>query len=221
MKQKKWILILSILVVSFGYYFYHAHQLMVNAEDRINNHSNTDKINSANIQLQNGDIVFRRGADGISDMFVNMNQKDKRYSHCGIYIKKNSIGYIFHSIGGEDNPDEKIRKESFPAFVNPNTNLAFSIYRFPFTENQLQRLDSIVTLWHKQERTFDMDFSLCNDENKMYCVEFVVKAIETAVQDTSYFSRSRIDLKDFDFVAPDDVLLNKNGRKIVEEKFEY
>jgi hypothetical protein len=55
----------------------------------------------------------------------------------------------------------------------------------------------------------------------MYCVEFVVKAIETAVQDTSYFSRSRIDLKDFDFVAPDDVLLNKNGRKIVEEKFEY
>jgi hypothetical protein len=66
-----------------------------------------------------------------------------------------------------------------------------------------------------------MDFSLCNDEKKMYCVEFVVKAIETAVQDTSYFSRSRIDLKDFDFVAPDDVLLNKNGRKIVEEKFEY
>jgi Permuted papain-like amidase enzyme, YaeF/YiiX, C92 family len=214
--QKKWIVLLSILAIGVGYYYYHSYQLHTSSQNRKGNSNNKIKILEASKQLQNGDIVFRRGADGISDLFISMNQKDKRYSHCGIYLVSDSNGFIYHSIGGEDNPDEKIRKEKMESFVETKTNLGFGIYRFAFTSNQLHNLDSIVKLWHAQKRTFDMDFSLSNDERKLYCVEFVVKAIENATQDSIHFSRSKIATKNYEYVAPDDVLLNKNIRKVVE-----
>jgi hypothetical protein len=218
--QKKWIVLLSIVAIGFGYYYYHTYQLHNSSLHRKSNSTNKIKILEACKQLQHGDIVFRRGADGISDLFVNMNQKDKRYSHCGIYLLSDSIGLVYHSIGGEDNRDEKIRKEKMEAFVETNTNLSFGIYRFTYTSQQLHSLDSIVKIWHAQKRTFDMDFSLTNDESKLYCVEFVVKAIENATQDSIHFTRSKIASKNYEYVAPDDVLLNKNIGKVVEMMYE-
>jgi Permuted papain-like amidase enzyme, YaeF/YiiX, C92 family len=218
--QKKWIVLASFALLCTGYYYYHAHQLFSNSKLRNTNFANEKNIANASTKLQHGDIVFRRGADGISDMFVNMNQKDKRYSHCGIYLQSDSTGFVYHSIGGEDNPDEKIRKEKFVSFVETNTNLGFGIYRFAYTPQQLHRLDSIVKIWHAQKRTFDMDFSLSNDEHKLYCVEFVVKAIENATQDSIHFSRSKIVAKNYEYVAPDDVLLHQQIDVVVEMMYE-
>jgi Permuted papain-like amidase enzyme, YaeF/YiiX, C92 family len=216
--QKKWILLVKIILI-FVLGFCFCYFFLTNILTKNNHQTKQSQIIVAKKYLQHGDIIFRRGADAISDLFISMNQRNKSYSHCGIYLCNNNIGYVYHSIGGEDNPTAVIRNDSFENFVSSKNNLSYGIYRLAFTPKELIDLDSIVNKWYRDKYTFDMDFSLTNNEKKMYCVEFVVKAIEAVKQDSTYFTRSNIVVKNFKYVAPDDVMLNKNAALIFAEHF--
>jgi hypothetical protein len=214
-KPRNWKIIASLIGLLILFYCFWSYKYSTTLNKPISVKNSAQAIAEATKKLHHGDIVFRRGADAISDMFVRMNQRDKSYSHCGIYLVQNDSGFVYHSIGGEDNPDAVFLKETFAAFVNPKNNISFGIYQLPFSTSELHRLDSLVTQWHALHYTFDMDFSLTNNGQKMYCVEFVVKAIEAAKQDSTYFTRSKVVAKNFVYVAPDDVMLNQNIKKII------
>jgi hypothetical protein len=175
---------------------------------RTNNPINLNAIDSFYNLLQPGDIVFRRGADAISDLFCKMNQKDNSFSHLGIVLAQNDSLFVFHSIGGEDNPDEKIRKENFPSFVTPHLNIGLGFMRMPIGNSELRQLDSIVKAWYFQKRTFDMKFNL-NTDDKLYCAEFVYKAFRYAKKDSTLFSTSKAN-KLF-YIAPDNIFLDSNA----------
>jgi hypothetical protein len=213
---KNWIILItfsSIIFVSF--YYWHQHRLRQTANTRLLKKNNFLAIDTLIKKSKHGNIIFRRGADGISDMFCNMNQKDKRYSHCGIILEdKKGILSVYHSIGGEDNPLAKIQKESIRSFVHPKNNLGFGIVSFPFLKPELNTLDSITKYWYDHEYTFDMDFKLDNDSTQLYCAEFVYKAINTAKKNKVYIGTSA--LKDFKYVAPDDILTNKNSKIVYQ-----
>jgi hypothetical protein len=146
-------------------------------------------------------------------MFCKMNKTNKTFSHCGMYLIVNDTPYIYHSIGGEDNPDAKIRRESLTSFLNPAFNNTIGVYRFNFNNTQIKDITKYITQWYNEQRTFDMSFDLKTD-NKLYCVEYISKAIEKGLQDSSYIPKSFIESKKFYYVAPDNLLLHKNIQKV-------
>jgi hypothetical protein len=203
--NKKIILVFfSVLFVTFLIKTYRTNFLKAEGQKRISKPINFHAIDSFNNLLKPGDVVFRHGSDAISDMFCNMNQTDKSFSHLGIVLQHNDSLLVYHSIGGEDNPDEKIRVETFKNFVTPKYNSALGYMRLPLTSTEIIALDSIVKLWHAQQRTFDMKFNLESDE-KLYCAEFVYKAFRIAKKDNTLFSTSKA--KNLIYVAPDNILL--------------
>jgi hypothetical protein len=80
------------------------------------------------------------------------------------------------------------------------------VYNFKFNYKQRYLVDSVVKAWYKNGLTFDMKFDLTTDE-KMYCSEFVSKAITIATDRTVTFSTTR--LNKFEFIALDNLYLNK------------
>ncbi|MFM2388313.1 MAG: hypothetical protein RL660_3070 [Bacteroidota bacterium] len=174
------------------------------------------KIDSACNLLQPGDIVFRRGSDAISDLFSRCNLQDKSFSHCGLYLLDSAgKGWIYHSIGGNENPNKRIQKDSAHVFFSPRHNNAMGIYRYPFLPQQLVRLDSFILAAVTKGYTFDMQFDLATNE-QLYCTELVYKAINTALNDTIFATTT---MKNQTIVCPDNVFLANGMRCVKKVKF--
>lgn len=161
--------------------------------------------------LRTGDLALRTGADATSHMLRQMNQQNKTFSHCGIVVVENGYPFVYHSIGGEDNPDARIRRDSAHFFFSPVSNIGMGIVRLDLSEAQSKTLIDTALQYFREQRTFDMDFDLETDR-KLYCAEFVYKAVQAAARDNSYFSLSHIGA--FRYVGVDNLYENKHAKTI-------
>jgi hypothetical protein len=155
--------------------------------------------------IQQGDMILRTGNDFTSESLRNLSFIDKTYSHCGIASIENDTIFIYHALGGEWNPNEKLRRDPLELFCNPHENRGFGIFSFNFDAIQINKLDSIVKAWYKKGLMFDMKFDLLTDD-RMYCAEFVSKAISLCTNNRINFSTSKIN--NFEYVAVDNLMLN-------------
>lgn len=146
---------------------------------RKSNRWNITVVDSCSRLLTTGDLVVRRGDDMTSYMLSKMNGVDKRYSHCGVVTVENGIAYVYHSIGGEDNPDQVMKKERAERWFSPANNLAFAVYRYELADSNIDLLLKYVEKYYQQKTMFDMDFDLKTDD-RLYCSEMVYKAMLAA-----------------------------------------
>jgi hypothetical protein len=153
---------------------------------RENNPANFRAIDSVIDLLKDGDIALRTGADATSVMLRQMNLTNKTYSHCGIVMIENGYPFVYHSIGGEDNPDSRLRRDSASVFFTPVSNERLGAARLDISQVQIDKLRQIALRYWKAGVPFDMDFDLLSDD-KLYCAEFVYKAVQEAVSNRSYF----------------------------------
>ena len=166
--------------------------------------------------LQDGDLVLRTGNDFISLTLRQFSRRNKTYSHCGVVRIENGQAMVYHAIGGEDNPDARLRKDSFQAFCDPEHNLGFGVFRYRLTRQQRTRLDSVVDLDFRLKIRFDMKFDLRTDSS-LYCAEFVYKALGKATGQPHYLPLSHIGT--FDYVAIDDLFDNAHCQPIYQAVF--
>ena len=82
--------------------------------------------------IQQGDMILRTGNDFTSESLRQLSFTDKTYSHCGIASIENDSVFVYHSLGGEWNPDEKLRRDPLELFCNPEENRGFGIFTFNF-----------------------------------------------------------------------------------------
>ncbi len=157
--------------------------------------------------IQQGDMILRTGNDFTSESLRQLSFTDKTYSHCGIASIENDTLLIYHSLGGEWNPDEKLRRDPIELFCNPEENRGFGIFSFKMNSTQIKKLDSIVKAWYRKGVMFDMDFDLTTND-RMYCAEFVSKAVSLCTDHHIIFSTSKIN--NFEFIAVDNLFLNKS-----------
>ena len=176
------------------------------ADIRLKNERAFASIEKEKPFIQQGDMILRTGNDFTSESLRQLSFKDKTYSHCGIASIENDTLFVYHSLGGEWNPDERLRRDPLELFCNPEENRGFGIFNFKFTLSQISKLDSIVKAWYAAGLMFDMKFDLATND-RMYCAEFVSKAIATATDKQVVFSTTKINK--FEFVAVDDLFLNK------------
>ena len=176
----------------------------------------TAKIDSFKLSIQNGYIITRTGNDFTSENLRMMNMRDKTYSHCGIAFKENDTIFVYHAIGGDFNPNQALKKETFETFVTPNENRGFGIYRLHQSEKEINQLKWLCNQFYQIKLPFDMDFDLKTDD-KMYCAEFVGKSLELASDHNLKINRSKIQA--FEFIGVDDIMLHNDCHKITSLVF--
>lgn len=173
-------------------------------------------INIRNVKkyIQSGDVVTRTGNDFTSESLRLLNQRNKTYSHCGIAsIEKDSL-FIYHALGGEWNPDEKLRKDSWEVFAEPFSNSGIGIFETKLSEADKKSLVLITKAYHRSGLMFDMKFDLSTDD-RMYCAEFIYKVFLKASQLKVKFPHSKIG--EFEFIGVDDIFLHP----VFENKLEF
>lgn len=175
-----------------------------------------EKILYGKSLVKDGDLVLRTGNDFISLTLRQFSVHNKTYSHCGIVRVINGKVYVYNAIGGEDNPNARLRRDSFENFCNPEHNTGFGIFRYSLTPVQHHRLDSMADLYYKLRIKFDMKFDLKTD-SAMYCAEFVYKTVIQATQDSAFIPLSHIG--SFEYVAIDDLFLNGHTNLVYQAKF--
>lgn len=161
--------------------------------------------------IKTGDLVTRTGADFTSESLRNLCRRDKTYSHCGIASWENDSLYIYHAMGGEWNPDEKLRRDTWLQFAEPYTNRGFGHYSFGLPDTATAALLAEVQRLYNSGMSFDMKFDLSTDQ-KMYCAEFIAKSFERAIPALAPFNRSKIE--QFEFIGVDDLFLHPLSKKI-------
>lgn len=167
---------------------------------RKNNPWNLAQVDSSVRQLKSGDIVVRRGDDMTSYMLSRLNTTDKNFSHCGVVAVEDGVPYVYHCIGGEDNPDEKMKREKASIWFSPANNLSYAAYRYAVSDSTVGKLLNTVKKFYSDKRMFDMDFSLATDD-RMYCSEMVYKAMlssgtEYVILPTEKFGKKYIGIDD-------------------------
>lgn len=167
------------------------------------------QVDSCKQFLENGIIVLRSGNDAISSMFAQLNKTDKTFSHCGIAFEENNKWFVYHAIGGEDNPDEKLRKEPFESFVGVSHNLGFGICKYALVDEKQKKLNAIVSDWYQKKIPFDMEFDLQSND-RLYCAEMVFKAFNQTFNTDSFFSITNH--KGFKYVSTDNIFINKDAQ---------
>lgn len=177
---------------------------------------NRHAIDSAVSLLNSGDVLLRMGMGVHSYILSHLNRKDKRYSHCGIVRIENGYPFVYHALGGEDNPDARLRRDSACRFLNPNQNSAFAIVRYDLDSSQVVALSDSVIAVYKARPHFDLAFDLSTD-TALYCTEFAYKVINSATNDSSFIPCSHAG--DRAFVGTDNLYLNKHARFIWQERF--
>lgn len=181
----------------------------INAPDR-------KTVDTAVSLLRSGYLVLRMGLGADSRILAEMNQQNKSYSHCGLVMIEDGYPFVYHSIGGEDNPDERLRRDSAKFFFSPLHNTAIAIVRYDLSNEQLTELQKIVRSYYLQRPKFDMKFDLATDD-KLYCAEFVYKAVIKAVRDTAYISTTSV--AGLRFVGVDNLFINPHAHMVWQSVF--
>ena len=177
---------------------------------------NQHLVDSAVSFLKSGYVVVRTGIGADSYMLTQMNLKDKTYSHCGIVLIENGYPFVYHSIGGETNPDQRLRRDSASFFFSPKHNLGIGIVSYNYTDECLGKLRTVVHEYYRKRPRFDMKFDLKTDD-KLYCAEFIYKSMNKAMGDSQYIKTSHA--LGYTFVGIDDLYINPHASMIWQIKF--
>lgn len=175
------------------------------------------QINEATKTVNAGDLILRTGKDFISDVMRKLSQHDKTYSHCGIANWENDTLFVYHALGGEFNPDQKIRRDAFEFFCNPYQNRGFGIFRYKINPGQQKNIIQLAKQYYSQQIMFDMQFDL-ETNDRMYCSEYVYKSIVTATSGATTINTTT--LNKIQFIAVDNLFINPNCEEIKRIKFE-
>jgi Permuted papain-like amidase enzyme, YaeF/YiiX, C92 family len=125
---------------------------------------------------ESGDIVTRMGTDLTSFLLSGINPTDSSFSHCGIVSIEHDSVFVYHCIGGEFNPDQKMKREPLADFSKPADCKGLGIFTPNLSDSQKSVLCSQVKLLFGNGLRFDMDFDLSTDD-RQYCTEMVAKSI--------------------------------------------
>jgi uncharacterized protein YnzC (UPF0291/DUF896 family) len=171
------------------------------------------QISQCRQQIHTGDLVTRTGNDFTSESLRSLNRRNKIYSHCGIASIEHDSIFIYHALGGEWNPDQKIRRDPLVLFAEPYSNNRLGIFRFTIEDSLKKNILETVRSYYTNGVMFDMDFDLKSDDH-MYCAEFVYKCYARGSRGQLSFPHSFISA--FEFIGVDDIFLHPQCHSVEE-----
>jgi hypothetical protein len=206
-KRRQWCCLLFFILACHSpkkeHNFFDAKKDSLSKEIKINNA--LQQITRAKKLVHSGDLILRTGKDFTSDVMRKLSQQDRTYSHCGIASWENDTLFVYHALGGDFNPDQKVRRDPFYLFCNPFENRGFGIFRYKLSKGQQQNMLHFAKDYFSKGIMFDMQFNLATDD-RMYCSEYVYKIIEKATVEAIPIHTTT--LNKIQFVAIDNLFIN-------------
>ncbi len=178
--------------------------------------SNRHSVDTAVSLLKQGYLVLRMGLGADSRLLAQMGRKNKSYSHCGIVLMEHGYPFVYHAIGGENNPDARLRRDSAKFFFSPVYNLALAVMQYDLDSGRIAGLKDIVLAYYRQRPKFDLKFDLATND-ALYCSEFIYKAVNKAADDTAYIQPAILGGRRF--VGIDDLFVNRHAHIIWQTVF--
>lgn len=167
--------------------------------------------------FESGDLITRTGNDFTSESLRKFNDSDKRYSHIGIVSIENDSILVYHALGGEFNPDQRIMRDPLSHFAEPYGNRGIGLFRLIHPTPQLtQKILQEARRCYHQKIPFDLDFDLKTD-NKLYCAEMVSKCIERASNHQIHFKTNHIG--SYEYIAVDQIFLHPAFHEILSLRY--
>lgn len=161
--------------------------------------------------LKNGDLIFRNGTDEVSRAARSFNRIDTTYSHCGIVLIENDTAFVYHALGGDYNPGQRLKRDLLTHFCDDPEIDKFAVYRYPLGQYEQDSLIKIVQGYYRTGLKFDLYFNFLTDD-QMYCSEFVFKALNRSL---SGKLDSAIHARKWPYgVSPDDLFLHPESQLV-------
>lgn len=161
--------------------------------------------------LRSGDLIFRHGRGMVSNTLLSLSQTDKRYSHAGVLSIEDEGIFVYHCIGGEDNPNERMSRDRLSQFCDPERAHSFGIYRLLMADSVNVRFMEEVKKGFQQGVLFDTEFDI-NSDDRQYCTEFIYKILKNLEGSGLQLSSSTYSGKEY--VACDNLYLIPNTKII-------
>ncbi len=166
-------LLLTIVIVVTSYSFIKLHS------DN-SNQIQTSVLALSKLNLQNGDLIFRRGTS-IESQIVLLTDQDSEYSHIGMIYKINGKLFVIHTVPKENDADPGyIKLELIDEFLSDGKATRVAVYRL--IQNSSEKINiasSYAYNCYFKKLCFDNNYDLVTDA-QLYCTELIWKAYKHA-----------------------------------------
>lgn len=125
-------------------------------------------------ELQEGDIVFRKGGSVVSHMVLYADRGGK-YSHIGVVVVKDGEFMVVHAVPGEpdfEGDTDRVKIESVDSFFDEERASSGAVMRPLVGADTLAEVAGKALELAKREVLFDHNYDL-EDTTKLYCTELV------------------------------------------------
>lgn len=132
------------------------------------------------LEVQNGDLIFRRGRS-IESQIVLLSDGNSDYSHVGIIYIKNKEPFVIHSVPAKNGEEsELIKMEGVEEFLSKDKATRFAVFRLADSLiNIAARASEFAYDCYLKKYYFDNQYDLLSDK-KLYCTELIWKAYKNA-----------------------------------------
>jgi len=190
--MKKIYLLISLVIFNFGCGYNKNEQVTTAAPPSESILTERWKaVDKMKDSIREGDLILRCGNDYASYTLCDFNQQEKLYSHSGIALVNDGIMYVYSNMTGDLNPADVMRRDNVDSFLTPANNIAAGVYRYDISNEELQKLKTIITDYYNNKLQFDMNFDLSTD-NKMYCAEMIAKSVQLATANRILIPKSSV-----------------------------
>jgi hypothetical protein len=165
-------------------------------------------------QVQNGDIIFRRGRS-LESQAVLLYDKEKEFSHVGMIYSLDGETKVIHAVPTKNHKNEWVKLENISTFLSKKNASQFAIYRPNISSKQKQRVVQKAYSFYKQKVVFDNEYNLLSDQ-QMYCTELIIKAFTYSDIDLGEIPLTTINfvLNKTQIIMPGSIQKNKSFTKI-------
>lgn len=154
---------MKIRFFALVFLLFFAYQEVIKFLDKNEQNLNKENI-KAQIDLQSGDIIFRRENNMLSDMFSKIDKA--AFSHIGIVLNVDGQMQVYHMEADDEVEDLKV--QTIVEFTQFSQKIA--VYRHKSLIDE-KKLSEILEDFKNKKVKFDYLFELNNDT--LYCTEFI------------------------------------------------
>ena len=129
------------------------------------------------VLLQNGDVIFRRGAGFASELARRFSRGEKRFSHVGIVVVEHDQVAVIHSVIDDEREQDGVVVETLEVFLDRMDDWA--VYRARASKATRNRIVEIGKSARREGIRFDVGFDL-ETKDVYYCTELIMRAINEA-----------------------------------------
>jgi len=166
------VLLYSGILISFSFFF----SILSPRIDHPHENQNYLFILKHQSELQNGDLIFRKGRS-LESQIVLLTDGETEYSHVGLIYNHKGKPFVIHAVPIESGEkDEFIKMQSLEDFLSNENAAKFAVYRVNESSHKTcLKASTFAYNCFQKKYSFDDQYDLKTD-TKLYCTELIWKA---------------------------------------------